>query len=140
VFDKVHEEALKYTSRTEFQRESSGAYDAAWRYDWLEDVCAYMPQTRLPSDHFNNEFCHQLAQKFQTRGEFRRKETHAYDAASRKGFLDEICAHMPEVPVVKTNWSKESCHEEALKFTSRSEFLQGCRRAYDAATRRGVYT
>ena len=34
---------------------------------------------------------------------------------------------------MKTKWNKETCYEEAKKYSTRYEFQQGCGRAYNVA-------
>lgn len=38
----VKEEALKFKNRSGFQKGSNGAYCAAHRNGWLDDVCSHM--------------------------------------------------------------------------------------------------
>ena len=41
-FSRVKEEAEKYKTKTAFHRGSGSAYSAAWRHDWLKEVCSHM--------------------------------------------------------------------------------------------------
>ena len=38
---------------------------------------------------------------------------------------------------MKTKWNKETCYEEAKKYSTRSEFKKGCDRAYNVACKNG---
>jgi hypothetical protein len=40
--EKCQEEALKYNSRFEFQRNSNGSYHYALRKKWLDEICQHM--------------------------------------------------------------------------------------------------
>jgi hypothetical protein len=53
ILDKatVAEIAKKYSTRKEFQRGDKGAYNAGFKKDWLDDVCAHM---RSATCGFNN--------------------------------------------------------------------------------------
>ena len=42
IFENVREEALKYKTRNEFKKGSSGAYKSAIRNGWLDIVCSHM--------------------------------------------------------------------------------------------------
>lgn len=42
VKDNVLKEALRYKNRTDFSRKAPGAYHAAWRNGWLDEVCSHM--------------------------------------------------------------------------------------------------
>ena len=44
--NKCHKEALKYKTRTEMQRGSSGAYKSAVRHGWIDEICSHMPLHR----------------------------------------------------------------------------------------------
>jgi hypothetical protein len=45
--------------------------------------------------HWNLDNCKLEAMKFTGRKEFYKKSGSAYNSASRHGWLDEVCAHMP---------------------------------------------
>lgn len=49
TFDKVRLEALKYKTRTEFQKKSSGAYDKALSNGWVDEICDHMD---IQGNHF----------------------------------------------------------------------------------------
>jgi len=40
--ERCAEEAKKHKTRTEFQRNSSGAYSAALENSWLDQICSHM--------------------------------------------------------------------------------------------------
>ena len=40
--ENVRKEALKYDRRSDFYKESSGAYDKACKAGWLDDICSHM--------------------------------------------------------------------------------------------------
>lgn len=40
--ERCKEEALKYTSRYKFAKQSSGARYSAWKNGWLDEICAHM--------------------------------------------------------------------------------------------------
>ena len=40
--DKCKEEALKYKTRNEFQKNSACAYSASRKNKWLDDVCSHI--------------------------------------------------------------------------------------------------
>lgn len=60
-------------------------------------------------------------------------------SANNHGILDDICSHMIRKFKPKGYWTKEKCHEEALKFESRFEFAKHCGAAVDAAKVHGWY-
>ncbi len=40
--EKCHEESIKYTTRSEFNRGSVSAYSKAWERKWLDEICSHM--------------------------------------------------------------------------------------------------
>ena len=127
----VQEEALKYDTRNNFGTKSSGAYIAAHRNGWLDEVCSHMD---FVLKSWTKKLVQEEALKYNTRSEFKTKSNGAYCAAQRNGWLDEVCEHME---VVLKSWTKELVQEEALKYNSRTEFNIKSKGAYGAAQRNG---
>lgn len=86
---------------------------------------------------WSKDRCAQAASQHQSRTEFKSASPSAYSSARRNGWLDEICAHMSPSRKPDGYWTAERCHEAALRYKTRKEFLQGDRSAYSAATRLG---
>jgi predicted GIY-YIG superfamily endonuclease len=132
--ERCHKTTLKYKSRGVFRKAVSGAYAAAHKNGWLDDICGHM-EPLLESWAF--EKCHEAALKFETRSAFQKGCASAYSAAYRNVWLNDICRHMPEINKPNGYWTKEKCHEAALKFESRSSFLKGRSAAHSAASKKG---
>jgi len=92
--ENCYNEALKYTNRTDFRVKSNGAYDAAYRKGWLNDVCKHMKVLINPKNYWSFEKCCVSANNYKTRTEFARKCSAGYDAAHRNGWLNDVCKHM----------------------------------------------
>jgi hypothetical protein len=90
--------ALKFTTRTEFNQKSTGAYLSAQRNGWLNEICQHMNILRIS---WNKDLCKQEALKYNSRTEFHSKCGNAYGYAVQHGFLDEICQHMKVVGSLK---------------------------------------
>ena len=133
--EKCKQEAMKYGTRTEFSKNSNGAYAASIKNGWIDEICSHMI-VKWEKKWTSKEACHKEALKYKTRTEFQRECDGAYTYALRHGFLDEICGHMELVHVVKWN-SKEACHKEALKYNTRKEFQMECDGAYTYALKHG---
>jgi len=132
---RCHAEALKYTSMSDFIKYANGAYVSVLKHGWKDEVCSHMTK-KWEKKWADKEVCRKEALKYRTRSEFQNGNDGAYTYALRHGFLDEICTHMELVHVVKWN-SKEACHNEALKYSTRSEFQNGCASAYTYALKHG---
>lgn len=87
-------EALKFHSRFEFDRNFNSAYTAAQRRGWLDEICGHMSARLGPHGYWTKQRCTEESLKYSTRTEFARGAASAYQAARRKGWLDEVCAHM----------------------------------------------
>ena len=85
------EEALKYETRSVFKLNSSGAYNAAYKHGWLDEICSHM---KILKTHYTKEECAIEALKYETKTEFMEKSPIYYSHAIRKGYLNEICRHM----------------------------------------------
>ena len=99
--DRVWAEALKYSTRINFQNGSPSAYNRARRCKLLDKVCSHMICGRTI---WTREVLAEVASKYSTRGEFKNKLESAYAAARLFGIMDDICSHMiPGGPVSKEN-------------------------------------
>lgn len=59
-----------------------------------------------------------------------REDAKAHSAAVRNGWYDEVCTHMQWGRKPNNYWTKERCHEEALKYETRTDFIRGAKSAY----------
>ena len=94
TFDKVKEEALKFTNRGDFQKKSVSAYLKSYKNGWLNEVCSHMIDVYKPDGYWNYENIKEEALKFNDRSSFK-KGSKAYSAAciSYKQFYIIICYH-----------------------------------------------
>ena len=140
-------EALKYKTKSEFQKGSSGAYKAAVRMGILDEVRSHMPRNNIlsgsqnPLFKWSYEALKEESLKYKTKSEFQKGSNGAYTTALKKDILEEICRHMPiYTKIGKTNpnfvWSDENIQKEALKYDNKKDFKIGSRGAYEAAVRR----
>ena len=86
-----YEEALKFTSRSEFYYKNNKVYSAAQRYGWLDDICHHM-KSKIHNWTIND--CRNEALKYKSRSEFHVKNSACYTWAIRHGILDKVCLHM----------------------------------------------
>lgn len=88
------EEAKRFSSRAEFQKGSSGAYQAAKRFGVLEKICVHMGAPRVRRSYWNLETLGSEAARYNTRASFKRGSLYAYRRATQLGVMDRICGHM----------------------------------------------
>ena len=115
-----------------------------------------MLEIRKPRGYWTIETCSEEARKYRfadlfitliiiikirTRTEFQDNSVSAYDAAWRRKWLDDICAHMKEIDHDEEfrkpygYWNIERCEVEARKYNSRTEFKEMSSSAFNAAWR-----
>jgi hypothetical protein len=128
--EKVREEALKYQRPIDFKTYSAGAYNAALRGKFINEICSHMSL----KTYWTTESLQKEASKYKNKTSFRKNNRTAYHIAHQRGIIDEICTHMK--PLLKY-WDKKSVYNEALKYDNRTNFHIGCPGAYNAATSGG---
>ena len=79
--------------------------------------------------------CLEEALKYNTKTQFIKNSINAYWSACKYKWIDEICSHMIQLRIPKNSITKEQCHEEALKFKTRSNFYKESSNIYQIATR-----
>lgn len=135
TLEKIKEESFKYQRRTDFQKNSRGAYTSARRQGFLEIVCAHMQESA--TEKYTDKEIIEIAKKYKTRSEFQ-KGSKAYAAAHSRGkfFLDQVCAHMISVKKVLKH-TKETAALDAIKYKTRREFCVNDAGSYLAAVKNG---
>lgn len=103
-------DALKYKSRSDWQRESGSAFHGATRNGWREICCAHMTQLQKPHGFWNYAKCSSDAKKYKSRSEWQEKSGSAYIKAHQMGWIDKCCSHMEWFGNEK---SKPSLHPKA---------------------------
>ncbi len=119
-------EALKYKTRSEFENNSLGAYSAARKNLWLDEICSHM---FLMCVHWTKEMCIKEASKCKTKTEFRENSPNAYAASYLSGWMDEVTDKL----IKCERWTKEKCLKEALKYETKADFIEFSKKAYRAA-------
>ncbi|HHF0554681.1 GIY-YIG nuclease family protein [Vibrio alginolyticus] len=130
--EACEEEALKYQSRTEFQKQSASAYSRAAKEGWLDEICNHMGLKRKIKVYESKDSCAYEAIKYDTKTAFKKECWLAYKTARENGWLDDICDHMNR----ERRWTKKSCIEEALKYQTKQAFREGSK-AYNYAYKQG---
>lgn len=131
TLEAISAEALRYTTRTEFQRSSKGAYLAAFRGKILDKVCAHMD--RVIRTDLTKEQVLEIAFKYQSPRAFQKGDGAAYNAAHRNGW-SEAFAHMR---VTRKERTKDEILAVSRKYKTRTEFAKGSWGDYLWAKRRG---
>ncbi|MBR4840973.1 MAG: GIY-YIG nuclease family protein, partial [Paludibacteraceae bacterium] len=128
-------EALKYKSRSEFEKGCRGAYKVACKNKWL-DGYKWLEQKHKPNNYWNEETCRAESLKYKTRSEFQKACSGAYLVASKNGWIEDY-DWLEKKQNAKGYWTKERCCEEAKKYFSRGDVQNGCKAAYGVAWKNG---
>jgi hypothetical protein len=131
--DMVTKEALKYEFRNDFKTKNIGAYSAALRNGWLDEVCSHMKVTKI---NWTKDMLSKEALKYNTKHEFLKKIPKAYQAARKKGWLDDITKHMVNNRGVQ--WTPELVFDVAKNYKTKGELRKNNVNAYGAARRLGL--
>jgi len=135
--ERVIEEAHKYSYLRDFSKNSAGAFNSAVKHKWLHELTWLQNGRQRAQDKrklWNHETCYKEALKYKTLYNFRKKSSGAYTIALRNHWLFEYTWLKRRVNEVwNKKWNYETCHEEALKYNSRSSFGKGSPGAYNIA-------
>lgn len=134
----LRDEAKNYRTKSEFRRNSPKAYSSA-QYQGLLDELQQNMQGRMPNGYWSDKArCVEEARKYNSRSEFRRKSSGAYGAASKFGWLGEICSHMDRLVSPRGTWQKfENCKNAAAQFERIPDFRKFSSAAYNSAKSNG---
>ena len=135
--ESLRVEALKYTNRTKFQQTKQKAYQKAKLLGILDTICSHMTGNKS-LDSWKIEDVKTEALKYTNRTDFQQESSSAYRYAHKNKIIDEICSHMVNQQKPNGYWTKENCHIEALKYTTRSLFKKESTSAYQVALKMGI--
>jgi hypothetical protein len=125
------EESKKSNSKKEFMINSPGAYDAAKRNGWLDEIF----ELNAARGWNIKENCIGEAKKYEKYSDFI-KNGSAYNAAKKNGWVNEIC-NLMNWTIRQTKppgfWTKERCMQEALKYNTISEWRTNNQSSHDKA-------
>ncbi len=92
----VKEEALKFTTRTEFINNSKVAYNLAHKKGWLDEICSHMDNSRYR--RWSKIKIREVALRYTYLKDFHLKEASAYYTVRKNGWFEECCGHLKKMP------------------------------------------
>jgi hypothetical protein len=84
---------------------------------------------------WTKDLCIASAAPFTTRTAWQKACAGAYDAASREGWREDCCAHMPVKKQPNGYWTLERCQEQALRFKTVREWADNSGSSFVTAVR-----
>ena len=144
--ERCREAALRYRTRGKFQNgPDSGAYQAARKKGWLDELCGHMvSRTEVKKSHppktpqrlrRTDEMIAADAASFETRGAFKKGANASYIQACRRGLMDQVCAHMKST--IRTH-TDEGLIALARPFKTITDFRRTDESAYLTIRSRGL--
>lgn len=129
--------ARKYKTRSEWQQGDSGSYTKAHKKGWKEECCKHMERPiRKTLGYWTFDKVKESALRYNTKREWYKHDTQAYNVASRNNWLEGCYDHM-NINIRKKNskgyWSLERCKEESLKYNTKSEWKEYSKTSYNKA-------
>ena len=125
TYERCKEEALKYKTKTEYQKNSKGSYNSSRNNGWFDEICSHMINhiDNKSYGYWTYERCKEEALKYKTRTEFKKNSAGACKSSIVNKWYEEICLHMI-IPKKRIHnyWTYERCKEEALKYKTKLEF------------------
>ena len=132
---KCFEEAKKYRTRSEFQKNASHAYHKSIEHGWIDEMDWFPKNREHPNGYWRNkENFLSEARKYTSKKELVKNNLAAYTAGRKYGYFDECTWFKNKKCLPYGYWKdKEHCIEEAKKYNSKIEFQKGNQSAYWAS-------
>lgn len=134
-YKTCYEEAKKYSSGSEFRKNSISAYELAKTNDWLKDYTWLSPvsknilQLENIKLYWTYDKCYEIAKTCKTRMELKKKSYSAYNASVKNKWIDTYTWFVKG----KIKWNYETCYNEAKKYKSKIEFKTKNRNVYEVS-------
>lgn len=126
--ENVINEAKKYKTRSEFQKNSAGAYQSASLHNWLDKMdWLEKSKERKPRGYWQiKKNVMDESKKYKTRSEFKFLSQRAYESARKNKWLDEmIWLNNDKGKHPKGYWKNEkNIMNEAKKYSNKKEFKE----------------
>lgn len=136
-----YEEALKYTTKTDFRQNNLCAYNYAKESGWLETYTWLSKKPRkLKGSKYTYEICFKLAKECTHRTDFEHKYAQAYKIAKDNNWLKDYDWFRDGRYVGWEDRKKhtyETCYNEAKKYTTMLDFYNLGKGSYIVAYREG---
>ena len=126
-------EAKKYKTLKDFLVNSTGAYQKALKNKWIKEYVWLEDNIRHRKEYYTYEKCKELALKYTSTIEFRKKQYCAYNVAKDNNWLDDFTWLRKRVM-----WTEKSLLEEAKKYKTRSMFAKEKPGAYEYAIKHSL--
>lgn len=107
-YEHCYEEAKKYKTRTEFEKNNGSCYQVAVKNGWIDDY-TWIPKRKKIVSKWTKDLCFEIGKRFKTKVEFEKNEKGCYIAAMRAGWLKEMDWFVPAVIETMDMFKKSHC-------------------------------
>lgn len=121
-------EAKKYKTIRDLLKNAPCAYQKAVKNKWIEEYVWLEDNIKHSKSYYTQEKCLELAKKYSSVVEFRKKQSGAYTSAKENNWLNDYTWLERQF-----KWTEETLFEEAKKYKTRSEFSKAKPGAYEYA-------
>lgn len=130
--------ARDFEARTDFLKALPGAYSAAHRNGWLDEVCQHMPR-RISGRpwKWSDENIASVTSSYMEFTDFRVEQSRLFAVLCQSGRVEEFCGHMRRTRNANNYWTKDRCALVAQECATRSDLMKRFSAAYDAAHKNG---
>jgi hypothetical protein len=139
TLEKCKEEALKYTTKVEWLKQSKRSCDAAYRHKWIDICTQHMENLHKPNGYWTKEKVLAEARKYTTIAEWNNKHCSSLTISKANGWHKECTEHMIEIQKPPGYWTKEKCLEDSKKYKTRREWELNNASSYGAARRLKIF-
>ena len=129
--ETCYEEAKKYKTRTEFQKNNGSAYAAALKKGWIKDYTWFVVKSN-PMIYWTYERCVEESQKYKLRSDFRKGNPVAYRVAKRRNWIEEFSWLN-----ISNVWTYQECYDLAHGYYYKKDFREAHPSAYSFSLKNG---
>jgi hypothetical protein len=136
--DDIRQEASKYNSRTDFQKNSPSLYQLALKRGLLDDL---FPDRKIGSGRtlkYSDDEIRQEALKYNSQNEFIKNSPSLYQLARKRGLLDDLFPDRQRGKGRTIKYSDDEIRQEASKYNSQNEFMKKNINLFTLARRRNM--
>jgi hypothetical protein len=139
--ESIKKEALKYDTKSIFSKKSAGAYDAAVKNKWVDEVCKHM---KVLKNRYTNQDLINIFKDCTSKKQAKEKNLGAYATVISRGLQSQALSHIPnrmdtsgeKSPLCK--WTDQELQKIALRYKNKIIFLEKEPAAYQAAYKRKI--
>lgn len=117
--EKCQIDALKYSTKSEWQKKSGSAANSARKNNWFDECTHHMIKIRNKSGFWNEFECENEAKKYKSKVEWLKTHSYSYSTALKNKWIEKCSQHMHDP---RKKWNFITCKIEADKFFTKNEW------------------